>query len=61
LYKAFYNEQKLLKADTAAYLDNLKQALSFTGDHASLLELEKRIMLKTNLLIQRIPGYAHKS
>jgi hypothetical protein len=41
LYKAFYNEQKLLKADTSFYIDNLAQALSFTGDHASVLELEK--------------------
>ncbi|MES2372982.1 MAG: hypothetical protein V4557_10410 [Bacteroidota bacterium] len=41
LYKAFYNEQKLLKADTSFYIDNLKQSLSFTGDHASVLELEK--------------------
>lgn len=41
LYKAFYNEQNLLKTDTSAYVANLTQALSFTGDHASVLELEK--------------------
>lgn len=41
LYKAFYNEQQLLKADTSFYIGNLTQALSFTGDHASVLELKK--------------------
>ncbi len=41
LYKAFYQEQSLLKIDTGMYIDNLAQALSLTGDHASVLELEK--------------------
>jgi hypothetical protein len=50
LYKAFYNERELLKADTAAYLDNLKQVLSFTGDHASLMELEKTFAKKPTYL-----------
>jgi hypothetical protein len=41
LYKAFYNEQKFIKEDTSSYSDNLTQALSFTGDYASVLEIEK--------------------
>jgi hypothetical protein len=42
LYKAFSQEQKLKKADSALYYDNLTQALAFTGDYASVLELEKQ-------------------
>ena len=41
LYKAFFQEQRLLKADTALYYDMLTQSVSFTGDYASTLELEK--------------------
>ena len=41
LYKGFFQEQRLLKADTSLYYDNLTQAVSFTGDYASVLELEK--------------------
>ncbi len=41
LYKAFFQEQKLLKADTSLYYDQLCQAVAFTGDYASTLELEK--------------------
>ncbi len=41
LYKGFYQEQRLLKADTVLYYDHLTQAVSFTGDHASVMELEK--------------------
>ena len=35
LYKGFFQEQRLLKADTSLYYDNLTQAVSFTGDYAS--------------------------
>ena len=48
LYKAFYNEQKLLKADSTSYLDNLKQSLSFTGDYASVVELDRIYREKTS-------------
>ena len=41
LYKAFFQEQRLLKVDTSLYYDNLTQAVSFAGDNASVLELEK--------------------
>src|SRR6478609_957653 len=40
-YKAFFHEKELLKRDTVLYYQNLAQAVSFLGDNASVLELEK--------------------
>lgn len=50
LYKAFYNEEKLFKKDSAAYIDDLKQVLSLTGDYASVIALEKIYQGKPPLL-----------
>lgn len=40
-YKAFFHEKELLKRDTVLYYQNLAQAVSFLGDNATVLEMEK--------------------
>lgn len=41
LYKAFLQEQRGLPHDTAIYYENLAQAVSFLGDHRTVLAYEK--------------------